>query len=221
MTGSSEEDPFQEGSSSASSGKSATSDSGTIPKNIFVQKPQSREPVSLEPRKRENYDPDIHKKPLVINANEEKKGKKGREYIPYEDIVLSKAFVSATNNPIKGANQKDDVFMKDVCDRYNKLLLAEANGESIVLVRDVGSVTSRWKKIIQFQMNKFIKHYRKAFTPMKSGWNEEDYLNYACQLYKEQVGKECSVVHCIGVLRDLPRFDPLIPTEPNTKKSNS
>jgi hypothetical protein len=89
----------------------------------------------------------------------------------------------------------------------------EAEPKDIVFLRDQKGVAHRWQKAILRGMNKFIPHWRNAYTPLKSGWNDEDYFNYAMLLFQQEQGEIFKFGHCALILKEVPEFDPNISAE--------
>jgi hypothetical protein len=163
-------------------------------------------------RKRKDFDPQIHVGPEVMKANDLIKagGKRGPNFIDADDKVLCKAFMSVSEDPIKGADRRKDEFWEEISQKFNSLLVDEANAEDLVLLRDATNCRNRFMKLILPGMNKFMKHYRAAYEPLKSGWTEDMYIQRACELYEEQHGHAFKFTHCVTTLKQMPRFDPQV-----------
>jgi hypothetical protein len=59
----------------------------------------------------------------------------------------------------------------------------------------------RYNKTIKKTMNKWAGYYKKAKTPLKSGWTEEMYRKHACELYNVGEGSAFKLAHCVDILQ--------------------
>lgn len=129
----------------------------------------------------------------LSNTNGGKKPTRSKGYTKIEDLLVSKAWVATSEDPIAGANQKGHVFKHtmilnyNVCldeqkqvDRnlYSRASTATREGTTANKVypeRNAQSIYTRFKDIISHRVSKFIGI--EMTTDMASGENKEDYYN--------------------------------------------
>jgi hypothetical protein len=68
----------------------------------------------------------------------------------------------------------------------------------------------RYNKTIKKIMHKWNGYYKKAKTPLKSGWTEDMYREHASELYSIAEGKPFKLAHCVDTLFKLPKFMPVL-----------
>ena len=135
-----------------------------------------------------------------------------RQFTKEEDGFLARAFVSMTVDPIHGTDQQGKVFWRNVKKRFYAIYDKEAEVQ-VLGRRDDVSFRNRWQRNIHKDVQVWNVHYRKAKTPLKSGWKEEDYLNEACEQYRldpekkgPKVFKYLEIVH---ILHKVVKFNPM------------
>ena len=125
--------------------------------------------------------------------------------------MLCCAYVNVSVDPIVGVGQKSETFWTRVLEKY--LLLTEKHLSDYgaeLPVRNSASLQQRWKKKIAYPMQLWNKFYRRIKSVKRSGWNEDNYVEEASKLYKEEVGKAFGLEKCVVVLHKLPKFDPMV-----------
>jgi hypothetical protein len=147
---------------------------------------------------------------------EEKKAKKKREpnYTDIEDLSLCKAYANVSTDPVHGTHQKGSTFWNAIKEKYD-IFLPEVNKEQEVEMvnlpeRNCDSLEQRYNKTIKKIMHKWNGYYKKAKSPLKSGWTEDMYREHACQLYNIAEGKPFKLEHCVDTLFQLPKFMPVL-----------
>jgi hypothetical protein len=147
---------------------------------------------------------------------EEKKAKKKREpnYTDVEDLSLCKAYANVSTDPVHGTHQKGSTFWNAIKEKYD-IFLPEVNKEQEVEMvnlpeRNCDSLEQRYNKTIKKIMHKWNGYYKKAKSPLKSGWTEDMYREHACQLYNIAEGKPFKLEHCVDTLFQLPKFMPVL-----------
>ena len=121
----------------------------------------------------------------------------GKAFTPQDDLLIAKAFIATSEDPILGADRKSVTFFTSVLANY-EVLHEEYNkcdGTSIaneLESRDSPpSMKQHWHKI-NATCQKL--HGIKAMNPMKSGENEKEYFCHILLIYKEHFG-ETSFAH--------------------------
>jgi hypothetical protein len=160
------------------------------------------------------------KKKSAVESPTKNKEKRQANFSPDEDYMLCCAYINVSVDPIIGVGQKSETFWTRVLEKY--LLLTEQyladNGDELP-VRNSASLQQRWKKRIANSMQLWNKFYRQVKSVKRSGWNEDNYLEEASKLYKEEVGKTFGLENCVPVLHKLPKFDPML--SGSTEESSS
>ncbi|KAI2502811.1 No apical meristem-associated C-terminal domain [Fragilaria crotonensis] len=137
--------------------------------------------------------------------------KRQANYSEDEDYLIACAYVNVSVDPIKGVGQKADAFWTRVLEKY--VILSEKyladNGVEIP-VRNKDSIEQRWKKTISKSVQIWNKFYRQLKSVKRSGWNEDNYIEEAGNLYKEEVGEPFKYAKCVPILHKLPKFDPML-----------
>lgn len=128
-----------------------------------------------------------------------------------EDVILCKAFVNATTNPIDGVEQKGHEFWGQIFEAYMQLMAQE--GRPIPEGRTQKAASRRFYRQIQPQVNVFIGALRQAKATKPSGTSEEDIQELAEFMYSQRQGgnaktKPWMKQHCFDVLRVIPKYDP-------------
>jgi hypothetical protein len=150
------------------------------------------------------------------SSSTEKKAKKKREpnYTDVEDLALCKAYANVSTDPIHGTHQKGSTFWDAIKEKYD-IFLPEVNKEEEVELlnlpeRNCDSLEQRYNKTIKKIMHKWNGYYKKAKTPLKSGWTEDMYREHASELYSIAEGKPFKLAHCVDTLFQLPKFMPVL-----------
>lgn len=90
-----------------------------------------------------------------------------------ESTHVARAYISASENPSKGSDQKAELFWQDVHSRF-KVLEAQCD-EHVDTKRNVKSVRNQWSTI-HHDCSKFLGFFLKLSYEEHSGWSEDDYL---------------------------------------------
>jgi hypothetical protein len=147
-----------------------------------------------------------------IGRGAPKKTQRAMNYTETEDLLLTKAYVSVSNDPINGSQQRANIFWAKVHQKY-KVLLSQQGSKTGVVSRPVESLKQRYLKVIAKAVGKFNKFYRNLKTQNKSGWTKDDYIEEAARLYEEEEGKPFRFSLCVEVLHQVPKFDPMVDQE--------
>jgi hypothetical protein len=148
---------------------------------------------------------------------------RGKAFTSVEDLLICKAFISVSEDPIKGANQGGGEFKGEVHKKY-LILIAEkccvdaagyqnrpdqdkAAPPSVYPPRSPDSLFNRFKKIAASVMKMMSVV---ANTPMTSGANAEDYLQECAITYEQRYvtthGKFGLIKECYKYLATSPKF---------------
>lgn len=140
-------------------------------------------------------------------------GKRNKNYSELEDCLITKAYASVSVDPVHGSQQKGNIFWAKVHQKYRLLAAKEPGGKDLGK-RPVDSIKQRYTKVIGKAVGKFNKYYKTLKNEPKSGWNEDDYIERAAEMYEEEDGKPFRFHSCVEVLHSVPKFDPMV--SPNT-----
>jgi hypothetical protein len=148
-----------------------------------------------------------------LDSAEKAKKKREPNYTEMEDQALCQAYVNVSTDPIHGTHQKGSTFWNAIKEKY-ELTLPEVMKEHEVELempeQNADSLEQRYNKTIKKTMNKWAGYYKKAKTPLKSGWTEEMYREHACELYNVGEGSAFKLAHCVDILFQLPKFMPVL-----------
>ena len=106
-------------------------------------------------------------------------------------------------NPIRGVGQKSEVVWTRVLEKH--VLLSEK-----YLSENGVEIEQRWKKKISKSVQVWNKFYKQVKSVPRSGWNEDDYIAEAGNLYREEVGEPFKCAKCVPIVHKLPKFDPML-----------
>jgi len=135
-------------------------------------------------------------------------------YSEMEDLLLTKAYVSVSNDPINGSQQWSNIIWAKVHEKY-KLLVAQQGPKMGFGSRPMESLKQRYLKVIAKAVGKFNKFFRNLKMQNKSGWTKDDYIEEACRLYEEEEGKPFRFSLCVEVLHQVPKFDLMVDRQPS------
>jgi hypothetical protein len=137
-----------------------------------------------------------------------------QNYNNHEDVMLSKAWVAVSADPIKGCNQKGHEFWGGVLNHYEYLQEKDATtvDADISCKRGWLQLRTRFNRHIQPTMNKFTKHYRWAYYNLPSGTPKtvDNYIKYGKQSFFNEHKLHFKLDLCVPILQKSPRFDPFI-----------
>ena len=86
-----------------------------------------------------------------------------------EDLELARAWISISEDRIKGSEQRSDTFW----DNLNTLWSTKTKGQ-----RSTQSLKNRWS-LLQRSVQKFCGYYQKVFALNESGTTDEDKISKA------------------------------------------
>ena len=154
---------------------------------------------------------------------------RGSSYTKTEDLLISKAFISASEDSITGIQQKASQFQKKMHEMYVKLIEEEeastkkameafsASSQATLMEgpppkilydrRKPDSIMKRFKSVIMPVVNKFAGIV--STTPTKSGENEEDHMKTCMANYKKRFPHLAPIenyIECYEFLKVYPKF---------------
>jgi hypothetical protein len=145
--------------------------------------------------------------------------KRTKNFSPEEDILISRAFIAATENECEGANKKGDAFYERVLEKFLAIYKQETpedKQDEVVLNRNAAAIQNRWSRHINKDVQLFNGHYKRVKESKPSGYSSEDIITLALEEYRVQEGSKFRFIDCIPVLHAVPKFNPLI-KQPETK----
>ncbi|KAG7345300.1 hypothetical protein IV203_032831 [Nitzschia inconspicua] len=84
-----------------------------------------------------------------------------KNFTPIEDVMLCRAYVNATLNPITGTDQKMEVFWRGIKGKFDELY-AEADEVQEGVARAPEALMNRYMRKIQPEMNLWIPFYKRV-----------------------------------------------------------
>ncbi|XP_073304549.1 glutathione S-transferase T3-like [Primulina huaijiensis] len=120
-----------------------------------------------------------------------------------EDEVLARSFVTISDDPIIGNDQKADAFWVRVASYYNENRPPGSNTRSANVIR------SHWHNTIQKKVYRFNANYNSVYSSYQSGHSDEDILRFAYEKYRsENNGVAFNLEHVWRIVKDRPMFTP-------------
>ena len=170
----------------------------------------------------ENEVPDV---PVNLNDASPIFEKRGPGFTMTEDVIVCKAFISTSEDPIAGRAQKGKVFKNKMFIVFNLMMSNQATYEKTMLSnassstkqtfltagsggvypkRKEDSIFERFTKKNSPEVSKFMGILET--TDMESGENEEDHKNNCLNLYLQRYGKTFDFTECYEYLKDKTKF---------------
>ncbi|XP_042425909.1 glutathione S-transferase T3-like [Zingiber officinale] len=103
--------------------------------------------------------------------------RKRSSWTKVENEVLARSFVTISDDPIIGNDQKADAFWGRVASYYNENLPLGSNTRSANVIR------SHWHNTIQKKVYQFNTNYNSVYSSYRSGHSDEDILRFAYEKY--------------------------------------
>ncbi|XP_042467059.1 glutathione S-transferase T3-like [Zingiber officinale] len=129
--------------------------------------------------------------------------RKRSSWTKVEDEVLARSFVTISDDPIIGNDQKADAFWGRVASYYNENLSQGSNTRSANVIR------SHWHNTIQKKVYRFNANYNSIYSSYRSGHSDEDILRFAYEKYlSENNGVAFNLEHVWRIVKDRPMFTP-------------
>jgi hypothetical protein len=114
-----------------------------------------------------------------------------------------------TLNPIDGVEQKASSFWDHIHRKFS-LLLKPDNPSEALPDRDSESLKNRFQRQIQKKMNVYNRYYKQVKECPPSGTTEEEWYKIAADNYRDAEGHSFAFLHCVEILHQLPKFNPMI-----------
>jgi hypothetical protein len=128
-----------------------------------------------------------------------------------DDVALCKAFVNCTLNPLVGNDQRAEIFWDTVLEAYNNIIAKDATEDDVFVVeRESASIRNRFQRSIAKQVKEWNPFYKRVAEAPPSGTTKNDWIRLASEEYQAQYGRRFLFEHCIEILQDLPKFDPMV-----------
>ncbi|XP_075512788.1 uncharacterized protein LOC142548380 [Primulina tabacum] len=129
--------------------------------------------------------------------------KKWSTWRKIEDEVLARSFVTITDDPIIGNDQKAEAFWGRVASYYNDNHPAGTPNKSASVIR------SHWHNTIQKKVYRFNANYNSIYSAYRSGHSDEDILRLAYEKYRaENNAIAFNLEHVWRIVKDRPMFTP-------------
>lgn len=129
----------------------------------------------------------------------------GKEYSPAENLAICKAWIQVSEDPIAGKDQKGEKFFAKVFSFY--LVNMEKEKLPVNKGRTACGVKNRWSKL-NHDINMFNGHYGTSTSTEKSGWETDDYVTAAMELYctTSKDKKPFGNLNCWAYLQNFPKW---------------
>lgn len=128
---------------------------------------------------------------------------KQARYSPLEDLCLAKAWISASEDPVVGANRKGTDYWQAVKTKFDIIYELEAE---VMQMYDYKSLQNRWMRHINKDVQLFLKYWKAATESPPSGTTESDWLETASDNFLQELGSPFRFVECFRVLKESPKF---------------
>ncbi|XP_073050308.1 glutathione S-transferase T3-like [Primulina eburnea] len=117
----------------------------------------------------------------VQNADVDVEGTKKRIiWKKEEDELLARSYVTMSDDPVIGNDQKGNDFWRRVADYYNDNRPAGSSRRALNVIR------SHWYNTVQKKVNRFIANYNSVYNTYRSGHSDEDILRFAYEKYRDE-----------------------------------
>ena len=129
----------------------------------------------------------------------------GKEYSSLENLAICKAWIQVSEDPIAGKDQKGEAFFSKVFSFFLKNM--EKENDPLAKGRTACGVKNRWSKL-NHDINVFNGHYGTTISTEKSGWETDDYVTAALELYasSSKDGKSFAFLNCWSYLKNFPKW---------------
>ena len=152
--------------------------------------------------------------------------KRGPGFTSLEDLMVCKAFIAASEDPIIGASQKGKAFkmkmhamymaIAEKQAAYDRMMMAQLSagtranvsasgvGPGVYHPRTHDSVYARFKDKISPDTSKFLGVVET--TPKASGTTDQDFFAECIEIFKERYGRAFDFVSCYEYLLDKAKY---------------
>ncbi|KAF0731038.1 hypothetical protein Ae201684P_011861 [Aphanomyces euteiches] len=132
----------------------------------------------------------------------------GKKWSEDDDKALVAAWIRASENNIRGADQKTIEFWDAVYAHF------QAQNRP---ARSRKAIRNRWSTI-RHDVSKFVGVFSQAERNARSGSSPDDVVATAIAVYKERHGSDFELMHCWQALRACPKFSTPKRKEPDDEK---
>jgi hypothetical protein len=140
---------------------------------------------------------------LKVKKEAEVPKTKQARFNPVEDLCLTKAWISASEDPVVGANRKGTAFWQCVKTKFDILYELEAE---VMQMFDYKSLSNRWMRHINKDVQLFLKYWKAATENPPSGTTESDWMTTATDNYLHELGSVFRFPDCFRILKESPKF---------------
>ncbi|XP_073016649.1 glutathione S-transferase T3-like [Primulina eburnea] len=120
-----------------------------------------------------------------------------------EDELLARSYVTMSDDPVIGNDQKGNDFWRRVADYYNDNRPAGSSRRALNVIR------SHWHNTVQKKVNRFNANYNSVYNTYRSGHSDEDILRFAYEKYcDENNGVAFNLEHVWRIMKTRPLFTP-------------
>jgi hypothetical protein len=128
----------------------------------------------------------------------------------WELLTMCRAYASASDDPVRGVNQRGPMFWGRVKDLWHEAhRKTDISIKQNAIPRTQEQIQTRWKALAK-DMNVFFGHLKHIETESPSGVPEDEYVDLAIDRYnqceKRRFGK--GLKECIPYLQNIVRFTP-------------
>jgi hypothetical protein len=123
---------------------------------------------------------------------------------------LCRAYVNATNNPLLGTDQKLKDFWTSIKSKFDDLCSLEGTSEDGVEDRSWEALHTRFQRKIQPEMFLWNPFYKRICDCPPSGVPKEKWPEIASESFLEEKNRPFKFPHCVDILHQLPKFDPIV-----------
>lgn len=169
-------------------------------------------------RKRQGTPPSATKKKKQREAVQrddsigvQEKAKRAPNWLVDEDVILARAFVNASQNPIVGNDQKGSTFWKTVYQNFKALV--ENDDELVAFGRDQDACMNRFQRHMAKQTQVWNKYFREINNERPSGVPNDEWPNLATERFLEHEGYPFKFQSAALILHSMPKFNPMIDVE--------
>jgi hypothetical protein len=118
---------------------------------------------------------------------------RGKQWAPVEVAALARAFVQATNNPIKGADQRTEVFIADIMSNFKRLAPAGLLPTSFTYhYRQDNPKENAYfylRDTVFKDIMKFNSCLRIVYSSQPTGTNEQNKINMAVAIHMKRTNR--------------------------------
>ena len=137
--------------------------------------------------------------------------KRAPNWIVGEDVILARAFVNASHNPVVGNDQKGSTFWKTVHQNFKTLVESDDDVED--LERDQDACMNRFQCHLAKQTQLWNKYFRQVSHEKPSGVPNDEWPNLATERFWEQEGYPFKFQSAALILHAMPKLNPMIDLE--------